>query len=98
MLCPFHYVGITDYEIKGQLIDDLTAVKDLATEERVDYVLKQIEYYGDNGQTNSGLVFCSRTEEAIELAKAFTQKGHPARALTNQSSERERSTVINLLE
>lgn len=98
MLCPFHYVGVADYEINGQLIDDTTSLKNLATDERADYVLQQLDYYGDTSQTPAGLIFCSRTEEAIKLAEIFTRKGHPARALTNQTTETERTRVIKLLE
>ncbi len=35
-----------------------------------------------------GLVFCSRQEEARELAKLFSQAGHPSRALTNEDSQK----------
>ena len=98
MLCPFHYVGVADYEINGQLIDDTASLKHLTATERVDYVLDQLDYYGDNGQPTAGLVFCSRTAEATQLAEIFMQKGHPARALTNQSSATEREKVIALLE
>lgn len=98
MLCPFHYVGVADYEINGQLIDDMASLKHLTANDRVDYVLDQLNYYGDTGQPIAGLVFCSRTAEAIQLAEVFTQKGHPAKALTNQSSATERARVIALLE
>lgn len=98
MLCPFHYVGVADYEINGQLIDDTASLKHLIASERIDYILKQLDYYGDDGQPPAGLVFCSRTAEATQLAEIFTQKGHPAKALTNQSSATERARVITLLE
>lgn len=98
MLCPFHYIGVADYEVNGQLISDTTTLKRLTASNRVDYILKQLEYYGDHGQSTAGLIFCSRTAEASQLAAAFTQKGHPAKVLTNQSSATERSKVITLLE
>lgn len=98
MLCPFHYVGISDYEVNGETITDLTDLKDLTSAERVKYILDQIEYYGDTSNPVHGLIFCSRTQEASELAKIFTEKGHPAIALTNQSSSSQRNQAISALE
>ena len=45
-----------------------------------------------------GLVFCSRQEEARELAKLFSQAGHPSRALTNEDSQKRRAEVTQQLE
>lgn len=94
MLTPFHYVGVQDYEVAGQTIDETTGLRYLVSEQRVDYVLKEIEYYGYCGDHAKGLVFCSRQDEAKELAILFSQKGHPAVALTNEDSEKRRSEVI----
>lgn len=97
MLCPFHYIGVSDYEYNGETIDDLSSLAKLTSKERVKYVLKQVDYYGDTSTKIHGLVFCSRTEEAIELAKSFTHYGHLAKALTNKSTSHERENVINEL-
>ena len=94
MLAPFHYVGVQDYEVAGQTIDETTGLRYLVSEQRVDYVLKEIEYYGYCGNHAKGLVFCSRQDEAKELAILFSKKGHPAVALTNEDSEKRRSEVI----
>ena len=94
MLSPFHYVGVQDYEVAGQTIDETTGLRYLVSEQRVDYVLKEIEYYGYCGDHAKGLVFCSRQDEAKELAILFSKKGHPAVALTNEDSEKRRSEVI----
>ena len=94
MLAPFHYVGVQDYEVAGQTIDETTGLRYLVSEQRVDYVLKEIEYYGYCGDHAKGLVFCSRQDEAKELAILFSKKGHPAVALTNEDSEKRRSEVI----
>ena len=94
MLTPFHYVGVQDYEVAGQTIDETTGLRYLVSEQRVDYVLKEIEYYGYCGDHAKGLVFCSRQDEAKELAILFSKKGHPAVALTNEDSEKRRSEVI----
>ena len=71
MLAPFHYVGVEDYEVDGATIDETTNLRRLLAPERVDYVLKQLDYYGYCGSQAKGLVFCSRQEEARQLAQAF---------------------------
>lgn len=98
MLAPFHYVGVQDYEQDGEVIDETSNLSRLTAEVRVDYVLKQLAYYGYCGKQAKGLVFCSRQDEARELAALFTEKGHPAQALTNQDSEKKRQEVVKQLE
>lgn len=97
MLSPFHYVGIEDYVQDGQVIDETTNLRYLSADKRVDYVLKQLDYYGFCGQKACGLVFCSRQEEARIIAQKFTQRGHLAQALTNQDSEKRRQKAIDAL-
>lgn len=98
MLAPFHYVGVQDYETNGQSIDETTNLRYLVSDERVNYVLKELDYYGYCGEKPRGLVFCSRQEEAHELAQAFTNRNHPAIALTNKDNEKKRSEVVKQLE
>ena len=40
------------------------------------------------------MVFCSRQDEARELARVFSQKGHAAVALTNEDNEKRRNEVV----
>ncbi|GFZ27763.1 DUF3427 domain-containing protein [Lactobacillus corticis] len=98
MLTPFHYVGVADYEADGQVIDETSDLRYLTTDQRVDYILKELDYYGWCGKRPRGLVYCSRQEEARKLAAAFTQRHHPAQALTNTDSEAVRQTAVADLE
>lgn len=98
ILAPFHYVGVQDYEVNGEVIDETSNLSRLVAKERVSYVLKQLDYYGYCGDRPRGLVFCSRQAEAKELAKQFTNAGHPAIALTNQDSNRSRQRAVEQLE
>ena len=71
LLCPFHYFGITDLQLEGEAIDENTGLKDfnkLTSDERVSYVIEQIEYYGYCGRRAKGLVFCSSKKEASVLS------------------------------
>lgn len=98
MLTPFHYVGIQDYEENGEVIDDTTNLRYLTADKRVKYILQELNYYGYSGERPRGLVFCSRQEEARELAKKFTATSHPAVALTNEDSEAKRKKTVAELE
>ena len=98
MLTPFHYVGVEDYTVGNHVISETSKLKDLVARKRVEYVLKQLDYYGYCGEKAKGLVFCSRQEEARELAKLFSQAGHPSRALTNEDSQKRRAEVTQQLE
>lgn len=98
MLTPFHYVGVEDYTVGNHVISETSKLKDLVARKRVEYVLKQLDYCGYCGEKAKGLVFCSRQEEARELAKLFSQTGHPSRALTNEDSQKQRIEVTHQLE
>jgi len=98
MLCPFHYIGITDYEKDGEISDDTSALKWLVSDERVEYIIKQTEYYGYSGDRLQGLIFCSRKDEAYELAKLMTDRGHLSKALTGETPQSKRDEVVAELE
>lgn len=98
MLAPFHYVGVEDYTVDGEVIDETTRLTRLAAPDRVRYVLNQLDYYGYCGKKPRGLVFCSRQDEARKIASAFSAAGHPAVALTNQDSGRQRERAVEQLE
>ncbi|MCC4324789.1 DEAD/DEAH box helicase [Limosilactobacillus reuteri] len=98
MLAPFHYVGVTDYEVDGEVITETSKLNQLIASKRVNYVLNQLDYYGYCGDQPRGLVFCSRQAEAKELAVQFNAANHPAIALTNQSSSQERTKAVEQLE
>ncbi|MCC7667676.1 DUF3427 domain-containing protein [Liquorilactobacillus satsumensis] len=98
LLCPFHYVGIQDYEYQGKVIDEQTPLRRLASNERIDYVLQQLDYYGYSGQAVHGLIFCSRKDEAKEVARLLSAKGHPATALSGTDTIAQRQAAVNHLE
>lgn len=99
-LCPFHYFGITDIEFDGETIDENTELSDfskLTCDERVNYIIKQIEFYGHSGTTTNGLVFCSSKREALALSDKFNDRGYFTVALTGEDSQEKREEAINRL-
>ena len=100
LLCPFHYFGITDLQIDGEAIDENTGLKDfnkLTSEERVNYVIEQMEYYGYCGKSPKGLVFCSSKREAGVLSAKFNEHGYHTLALTGDDSQEKRENAVERL-
>ncbi|AXI00615.1 DUF3427 domain-containing protein [Sporosarcina sp. PTS2304] len=98
MLCPFHYFGVTDFEMNGEWIDDHTVLAKLVTPERVDHIMEKITYYGHVGNQVKGLMFCSRKEEARELSKELNLRGYKTVALTGNDTNEERMRRVKQLE
>ncbi len=100
LLCPFHYFGITDLEINGEVFDDNTGVRNFANlvcDARVDYVIEKANYYGYSGDRVKGLIFCSRKEEAIELSNKFNNRGYHTAFLCGDDSQKKREDCIERL-
>lgn len=98
MLCPFHYFGVTDLEIEGELIDDTSQFSKLVTNERVNHIINKIEYYGYSGNSVKGLMFCSRKEECRELSSKLNERGYKTVSLTGDNSQEERAMRVMQLE
>ncbi|ROR31610.1 superfamily II DNA or RNA helicase [Mobilisporobacter senegalensis] len=100
LLCPFHYFGITDLEINGEVFDDNAGVRNfsnLVSDARVEYVIQKAEYYGYSGNRVKGLIFCSRKDEAKELSANFNRHGYRTEVLTGEDSPERREMVIERL-
>lgn len=104
LLCPFHYFGITDLAIIG---DDEEAGRDfsmLTSDERVNHIIEQADYYGYSGDKVKGIIFCSNIKETEELSRKFNQMINPSTgrkfrtiALNGSASEPERQTAFERL-
>ncbi|MDN6385305.1 MAG: DEAD/DEAH box helicase family protein, partial [Alkalibacterium sp.] len=98
MLCPFHYFGVTDFEKNGELISEETDFSDLVEEERVEYLLSKLNYYGCSGNNAKGLIFCSRKKEAQILADQFNAKGIASAYLSGEDNLKKREFEVERLE
>lgn len=98
MLCPFHYYGISELEIDGQVIEDKSAFKLLVCEERVNRIIERATFYGCDQGRVKGLVFCSSVKEADELSQKFNERGYQTIALNGSHSEEQREAAIKQLE
>lgn len=103
MLAPFHYYGVTDFEINGEVISDASKLSTLIAPDRVNHLLRAIETYGHVGDKVRGLMFCSRKDEAIELSSLLNQRqvhGRQlrTRTLTGDDPVPVREAVVSQLE
>lgn len=98
LLCPFHYFGISDIEVDGELITEKTAVKKLTADERVNHIIEKSRFYSYSGDKLHGLIFVSRVEEAIELTEKMKNRGIRCEVLTGEDSDSKREKTISDLE
>jgi len=94
LLCPFHYFGISDLEVDGKVIDELSDFSNLVSSERVEHVISKINYYGYSGDRVKGLVFCSSKQEAKVLSEEFNRRGYNTTSLTGEDSQERREQEI----
>lgn len=98
LLCPFHYFGISELKINGQVIDDNTEFRYLVSKERVDNIIEKAEFYGYSGDRVKGLIFCGTNKEAEELSEEFNRRGYDTIALSGGNTQAEREAAIFRLE
>ncbi|MGL6197427.1 MAG: DUF3427 domain-containing protein [Lachnospiraceae bacterium] len=100
LLCPFHYYGITDLEIEGETFDDAAGIRNfgmLTSEIRVEYIIRNIKYYGFSGKRVKGLIFCSHKQEAYSLSEQFNTRGYRTCCLFGESSDIAREDAMERL-
>lgn len=74
MLVPFHYYGITDYEVDGEVVNDASELRALISNGRISHIISAFERYGHAGHPVKGLIFCRSKEEARELSRRLNRE------------------------
>ena len=98
MLSPFHYYGVSDLTINGELVDDKAEFNKLVANERVNRIIENIKLYGCDDGKARGLIFCSRNEIANTLSNEFNKRGFKTLSLSGSDSEYDRQEAIRKLE
>ncbi|MGJ7922196.1 DEAD/DEAH box helicase [Neobacillus sp. LXY-4] len=102
LVIPFHYFGITDIEgidLSDVDIDDIAEItKRLKVNERVDFIIEKMEFYGHDGEKRKALGFCASVEHAQYMTSEFNKRGYNSICLTGEDSPTTRETFINKLE
>ena len=96
LLCPFHYFGVTDISVDGQVLDDNSDFNLLVSEERVERIIETINKYDCDDGNVRGLIFCSRVGEADGLSILFNRKGLKTICLSGKNTEEERLLGVSL--
>lgn len=97
MLAPFHYFGVTDLEIDGEL-QDREKFSLLTSTERIKHILDKIDYYSHSGDQTCGLIFCSSKKEAYTLSEKLNDHDLRTVALTGDDDQEERTNQVTRLE
>ena len=98
MLSPFHYYGITDISVNGELLKENEDFSILTSDERIKHIIEKANLYGCDNAVVRGLIFCSTVKECKVLSEGFNQRGFKTIALDGSSSEADRNDAINKLE
>jgi superfamily II DNA or RNA helicase len=102
LVIPFHYFGITDIEsvdLSDVHIDDITEItKRLKVNERVDFIIEKMDFYGHDGHKRKCLGFCASIDHALYMAEEFNKRGYKSVCLFGSHSSLERELFINRLE
>ena len=103
LLCPFHYFGITDLSVVGDVKENHDFSM-LTSDERVRHIIQQANYYGYSGEKVKGLIFCSSIKETQELSHKFNNIVNPDTgkyfrtiALNGDATEQERQNAFERL-
>jgi superfamily II DNA or RNA helicase/HKD family nuclease len=102
LVIPFHYFGITDIEgidLSDINIDDIMEIsKRLKVNERVDFILEKMKFYGHDGEKRKCIGFCVGVDHALYMAEEFNKRGIKSVCLTGQDSPEEREYYVKQLE
>jgi superfamily II DNA or RNA helicase/HKD family nuclease len=102
LVIPFHYFGITDIEgidLSDVDVDDITEIsKRLKVNERVDFILEKMNFYGHDGEKRKCIGFCVCIDHAEYMSQEFNKRGIRSVCLTGDVSPQEREKYINKLE
>lgn len=102
LVIPFHYFGITDIDdvdLSDVNIDDIAEItKRLKVNERVDFIIEKMLFYGHDGDKRKALGFCASIEHARYMTSEFNRRGFNSVCLTGDDSPDVREKYINKLE
>lgn len=96
LLCPFHYFGISGLSVNDKDYETKDFSK-LASDDRVEHILKQSAYYGYSGVRLKALVFCGSNEEARLLSEKFNSRGLRTVHLSGSDSQSTREDTCRRL-
>ncbi|WP_281355656.1 DUF3427 domain-containing protein [Virgibacillus ihumii] len=102
IVVPFHYFGITDIDeidLSDVPVHDLDEItKRLKVNERVDFIIENMRFYGHDGKKRKCLGFCASREHARYMTEEFNKRGIPSSYLSGEDDVPVRQARIAELE
>ncbi|MCO7175349.1 DUF3427 domain-containing protein [Sporolactobacillus kofuensis] len=102
LVLPFHYFGITDVDgvdLSDVSIDDVAEVaKRLKVNQRVDFIIDKMNFYGYDGESCKCLGYCVTKDHAQYMADEFNKQGIVSTYLTGDDAQTKRQEMIRRLE
>lgn len=102
LITPFHYFGISDIKSIDYENIDLTKIdvlaKLLSVNKRVDYIIKQMNFYSFTGVKRKAIGFCVSKEHGTFMSKEFNKRGINSTFLSSEDSVINRVKYIEKLE
>ena len=102
LVVPFHYFGIADIDevnLDGISLDDTAAIaKALKINQRVDFIIRQMNLYGFDGQKRKCLGFCVNIDHAKFMSDEFNRRGIKSICLTGENTPEKRKQYMMALE
>ena len=102
LVTPFHYFGIRDIEgidLSDVNLDQIHEItKRLKVNERVEFIIEQMNLFGHDGEVRKAIGFCVSIEHAEYMTQMFNEAGIISACLTGQNTSEERQHIIKRLE
>ncbi|WP_153465473.1 DEAD/DEAH box helicase [Sediminibacillus terrae] len=102
LVIPFHYFGITDIEevdLSGVSLDNIDEItKRLKVNERTDFIIEKLNFYGNDGEKRKCLGFCASKNHADYMANEFNKRGYSSVSLNGEDTISKREEYIKRLE
>ncbi|MFY9090231.1 DEAD/DEAH box helicase [Arcobacter aquimarinus] len=102
LITPFHYFGISDIKSIDYENVDLTKIdvlaKLLSVNKRVDYIIKQMNFYSFTGVKRKAIGFCVSKEHGTFMSEEFNKRGINSTFLSSEDSVINRVKYIEKLE
>lgn len=102
LIAPFHYFGISDIKSIDYENVDLTKIdvlaKLLSVNKRVDYIIKQMNFYSFTGVKRKAIGFCVSKKHGSYMSEEFNKRGITSTFLSSEDSVATRIKLIEKLE
>ncbi|MBV4436320.1 DEAD/DEAH box helicase [Clostridium tyrobutyricum] len=102
LVIPFHYFGVTDIDsidlsdVDMKDVDEI--VRRLKVNERVDFIIEKMNFYGYDGEKRKCIGFCANIDHAQYMTFEFNRRGIKSVCLTGKNLVDERKEYIRQLE